>query len=44
MLLNYRGNGVSRLKLLGIFGRFMEVVKDKEKQGSFRGVDWKEKC
>jgi hypothetical protein len=40
LLLNYRGSGVSRLKLLGIYGRFMEAVREREKQGSFRAVDW----
>lgn len=39
LLLNFRGIGVSRLKLLNIYTRFMESVKEKERQGSFRLED-----
>lgn len=41
LLLNYRGTKVSRIKLLGIFSKFMETVGGKEKQGSFKRVNWK---
>lgn len=44
LLLNFRGAGVSRLKLLGIYSRLMDAIRSKEKQGSFKMVNWTEKC
>ncbi len=42
LIFNYRGLKISRLKLLDIYDRFMDRVKEVEAQGSFKVISWRQ--